>query len=69
MKDKTTSFYFWCCILQSIVIVALSFYAGNEKSEKEELQKEKEITSFELMIRQSELNKLKALVDTCNGKK
>lgn len=66
---KSFSFYFWCCLAQSLVIIGLAFYAGNQKSEKEELLNEKEMASFALNIREAELIKLRAIVDTCHGEK
>jgi hypothetical protein len=66
---KSNSFYFWCCLVQSVMIIGLAFYAGNEKSDKEELLKEKEMASFALTVREAELSRLKAIVDTCHGEK
>ena len=66
---KLNSFYFWCCLVQSVVIIGLAFYAGKEKSGKEELVKENEMTSFALMLREAEVNRLRAIVDTCHGEK
>lgn len=66
---KSQSIYFWCCLLQSAVIIGLAFYTGNQKSEKEELLKEKEMNTFALTVREAELSRLKAIVDTCHGEK
>lgn len=66
---KSHSFYFWCCLVQSLVIIGLAFYAGNQKSEKEELLKEKEMNAFALTVREAEVSRLKAIVDTCHGEK
>ncbi|MDF2455230.1 MAG: hypothetical protein K0R51_1223 [Cytophagaceae bacterium] len=66
---KSPSFYFWCCLAQSIVIIGLAFYAGNQKSEKEKLLQEKEMNAFTLTVREAELSRLKAIVDTCYGEK
>lgn len=69
IESKSNAFYFWCCLVQSLVIIGLAFYAGKEKSEKEELFQEKEMASFELNIRQAEVSRLRAIVDTCHGEK
>ncbi len=70
MNDSpTNNFYFWCCIAQSIVIIALAFYIGKEKISKGELLKEKERNAFALRISESEISRLKAMVDTCYGGK
>jgi len=66
---KSPGFYFWCCLVQSTVIIGLAFYAGHQKSEKEELLKEKEMSSFALTVREAEVNRLRAIVDTCHGEK
>ena len=66
---KSPGFYFWCCLMQSAVIIGLAFYAGDQKSEKEQLVKEKEMNTFALTVREAELSRLKAIVDTCHGKK
>ncbi|MBC7486322.1 MAG: hypothetical protein H7282_06200 [Cytophagaceae bacterium] len=66
---KSYSFYFWCCLAQSVLIIGLAFYAGREKSEKEELLQEKEMAAFALTVREAEVSRLKAIVDTCHGEK
>ncbi|HSZ73080.1 MAG TPA: hypothetical protein VK750_10435 [Cytophagaceae bacterium] len=69
MNDThSNTFYFWCCIVQSIVIIALACYAGKEKTEKEELVKEKEMNAFTLMVREAEINKLKAIMADTTSK-
>ena len=68
-ESKSSAFYFWCCLVQSIVIVGLAFYAGQQKTSKEELLQEKEMASFALSVREAEISKLKAIVDTCHGEK
>ena len=69
IESKSNAFYFWCCIVQSIVIIGLAFYVGQEKNEKEELLKEKEMASFALTVREAEMSRLRAIVDTCHGEK
>lgn len=69
IESKSNAFYFWCCLVQSLVIIGLAFYAGKEKSEKEELLQEKEMSSFALNIREAEVSRLRAIVDTCHGEK
>jgi len=69
MESKSSTLYFWVCLAQSIVIIGLAFYAGKEKSEKEELLQQKEMASFTLNIREAEVSRLKAIVDTCHGEK
>ncbi|MDB5255971.1 MAG: hypothetical protein JWM14_666 [Chitinophagaceae bacterium] len=62
---KSTTFFFWCCLAQSLIIIGLAFYAGNEKADKEELVKEKEMASFGLMVTEGEVSRLKVLLDSC----
>jgi hypothetical protein len=69
VENKSVPFYFWCCIVQSLFIIGLAFYAGKEKSEKEQLLQEKEMASFALNIREAEVQQLKAILDTCHGEK
>ncbi|MDB5271937.1 MAG: hypothetical protein JWO58_304 [Chitinophagaceae bacterium] len=68
-ETKSTSVYFWVCIAQSLIIIGLAFYTGKEKMEKKTIVKEKDMASFSLMVREAEVAKLKAIVDTCHGKK
>ena len=66
---KSTYFYFWCCLVQSAVIIGLAFYAGHEKSDKEELLQENERNAFTLTVREAEPSRLNAILDTCYGGK
>jgi hypothetical protein len=68
-ETKSTGVYFWVCIAQSLVIIALAFYTGKVRMEKETIVKEKDMASFSLMVREAEVIKLKAIVDTCHGEK
>lgn len=67
--SKSNVFYFWCCMVQSVVIIGLAFYAGREKTDKEELLKQKEMSSFEWTVREAEMSRLRAIIDTCHGEK
>lgn len=63
------SVYFWCCIAQSVVIVALAFYVGALRKESEQLAQQKEMASFALTVREGEISELKAMIDSCHAEK
>jgi hypothetical protein len=55
-------------VLQSIAIIALSFYIGHQKTAHEALVKENERNAFALQVNTSQIARLKASLDTCGTK-
>ncbi len=68
-ERKSTNLYVGVCIAQSILIIALAFYMGREKTTNEELLKENERNQFALQMNASEMARLKEMLDTCGTKK
>jgi hypothetical protein len=66
--QKTINLYIIVCVVQSIAIIALSFYIGHQKTAQEELVKENERNTFALQLNASRIEHLKASLDTCGTK-
>lgn len=68
-KKQNVNLYVGVCIAQSIIIIALAFYMGMEKTVHDEIRKENERNKFALQINTSEIARLKGMLDTCGTQK
>lgn len=66
---KGNNIYVIICVFQSLVIIALAFYMGSQKTTIEEYEKESERNKFELQMNANQLVRLKGQLDTCGVEK